>query len=109
MVEGDKTAGCPPGIREQMPPLTYSSSDTESGRSHEESKILPPLARKDGEMGREIETKGYNTHLIVVGSEKANLTDDDSVSVTGGMGNNHAGDEHVDRVPLLKDIYMTRG
>ena len=64
--EVDKTAGCPPGIGEQMPLLTYSSSDTESGSSHEESEILPPRARKDGEMGGEIVTKGYNIHLIVV-------------------------------------------
>ena len=43
--EGDKTAGCTPGIGEQMPPLTYSSSDTESGTSHEELEILLPIAR----------------------------------------------------------------
>ena len=99
--EGDKTPGCPPGIGEQMPPLTHSSSDTESESRHEESEILPPL------MSGKIETKGYNTHLIVAGSDEADLTDDDSVSVTGGMGNIHAGGEHIDRVSLLEDIYTT--
>ena len=32
MEEGDKTTVGPPGIGEQMPLLTYSSSDTDSGR-----------------------------------------------------------------------------
>ena len=43
-------------------------------------------------------------HLIVVGSEEADLTDDDNMLVTGGMRNNRAGGEHVNRISLLKDI-----
>ena len=55
----------------------------------------------------ETKTKGYNTYLIVVESEEADLTDDDIISATGGMGNTCAGDEHIDRVSLLNDIYTT--
>ena len=89
-----------------MPPLTYSSSDTDSGSSHEGLEIFPTPMRKDGEMSGETE-KGYNTHMIVVGSEEANLTDNDSISITGDSGKNGAGDEHIDRISLLKDIYTT--
>ena len=59
---------------------------------------MKDLKSSPHQRGRRGETsKGYNTHLIVVGSEEADSTDDDSVSITGDMGNNRAGDEHVDR------------
>ena len=51
--------------------------------------------------------KGYNTHMIVVGSEEADPMDYDGGSITGDMGNNGAGDEHINRISLLKDIYRT--
>ena len=49
MEQRDKTKGYPPNIGEQMSPLTYSHSDTESGSGHEESEIFPPPLRKSGE------------------------------------------------------------
>ena len=45
--------------------------------------------------------------MVVVGSEEANPTDDDSAFITGDMGNNGAGDRHINRISLLKDIYTT--
>ena len=48
--QGDKTAGYPHDIGDQMPPLTHSSSDTESWRGHEETEIFLPPVRKGGEM-----------------------------------------------------------
>ena len=40
MKEGNKIRRCPPGIGEQMPPLTYSSSDTDLRSSHEGPEIF---------------------------------------------------------------------
>ena len=45
--------------------------------------------------------------MIVVGPEEADPPDDDGVFITGDMGNNGAGDENIDRISLLKDIYTT--
>ena len=85
--EGDKTTGCPPDIGEQMPPLTYSSSDTDSRSSYEGLEIFYQPVMMDGE--------GYNTHMVVIGSEEAILMDDDSVSITGDMRNNGERDGHI--------------
>ena len=58
------------------------------GSGHEESEIFPPPLRKGGVMRGEMgtTTKGCNTHLIVVGSEEADLADDEDVSITDEMG-----------------------
>jgi hypothetical protein len=90
----------------QMPQLTYSSSDTESGSSHDGLEIFPPPARTEGEMSEETETKGYNTNMIVVGSEEADMMDDGSNSPTRGMGKNLAGDEHVNRISASLPHWM---
>ena len=66
MEEVDKTKECPPGIGEQMPRLTYSSTDTDSRSSHERLEIFHQPVMMDGEACGEAK-KGYNTHMVVKG------------------------------------------
>ena len=77
-----------------MPPLTYSSSDTDSRSSHEGPELSHRQVVMDDEV-REETKKGYNTHMVVIGSEEAILMDDDSVSITGDMRNNGERDGHI--------------
>ena len=89
-----------------MPPLTYSSSDTDSRSSYEGLEIFYQPVMMDGEACGEAR-KGYNTHMVAIGSKEANLVDDDSVSITGDMRDGGERDGHTDRTSLLKDIYTT--
>ena len=100
--EGDKITRCPSNIGVQIPPLTYSSSDTDSRSSHEGTELSHQQVVMDDEAYEETK-KGYNTHMVVIGSEEANLVDDNNDSITGDMRDGDAKDEHTDRTSLLKD------
>ena len=63
-----------------MPPLTYSSSDIDSRSSHEGPELSHRQVVMDDEV-REETKKGYNTHMVVIGSKEANQVDDDSVFI----------------------------
>ena len=64
--EGDKITRCSSNIGVQIPPLTYSSSDTDSRSSHEGPEVSHQNILIDDEETRQ----RYNTHTVVIGSEE---------------------------------------